>query len=257
MLTPYQFASNSPVMAIDLDGLEGVWYHFFEAGVTFGDVQTSQGLAAIVQSGAAYDDAGETHFTIHSLVNPFTEPENSGSEIRGIELGASFSVKYDKRTSFIHSLNGFETNPGIGRDITQRSKGKIKGGIGISGSANSITISVGPSAGFSVSRLQDDVAGSISLTDEQAQWVNDVAGVPAEMWQVDSEFTTSWVENGNVVGKNHLCRQEMQMENLKIRELIFIPTRVEFGSPKSIRARQIKFSKELIGSDIMKIIKGK
>ncbi len=33
MLTPYQFASNSPIASIDLDGKEGLWYIFAKTGV--------------------------------------------------------------------------------------------------------------------------------------------------------------------------------------------------------------------------------
>jgi hypothetical protein len=32
MLTPYQFASNSPIANVDLDGTEAVWYFMNMAG---------------------------------------------------------------------------------------------------------------------------------------------------------------------------------------------------------------------------------
>lgn len=100
MLTPYQFASNTPIQAIGLDGLEAVSYQV-EARGMYGlgilSVATSQTVGVIVD----FDG---------NLAGFYTPTLGAGAG-EGFVLSSSFTVF--KNAKSVNDIKGFGFNAGV------------------------------------------------------------------------------------------------------------------------------------------------
>lgn len=145
--------------------------------------------------GIAWDAAGKTHFTTRTAT--FTGFDK-GRGIEDIAIGAEATLasggyKYDKRSSFLATLDGSAVNasgPGI--------KGKL--GVGVEFNENVKGINVGLGVGISLSLANDNVILSISLSGSEADIVNDATDVWAETWEVNENNIQPVKQGNEIVG---------------------------------------------------------
>jgi len=169
MLTPFQFASNSPISGIDLDGLEYFNMTTIRA-VSLGSAALGLGYGVsgtVKQQGTAIDMIGVTHFKGHGLVLPKDQGLNDYKEtkpkvILGAELSVTdASINLVAEPIFAYAKNAFSTSiPAI----------NIKGGIGlgISFGKGSFGVSAGLGLGASLKTgEQTTITESISVTNKE------------------------------------------------------------------------------------------
>ena len=222
-LSNYQYASNNPILNIDLDGLEGMTGFFFgnqataqqqayEAQQKWGNKPLSNevkswpwdggvsswyfdldvgagigyGLNYVEQSGIAYDEVGKTHFIMSSILKITNQNLEDSSRnpqlIGGIAASLTFNYKLNKSANTFYGLVG-------GASLSLPTS---KPGYGVSfalgWNKDEFNIGVGLGAGFKINILNPEIKESISLTDKQAEIVNDATDVWTESWIVKHEI---------------------------------------------------------------------
>ena len=192
--TPYQFAGNKPVLAIDLDGLEeemvidkwaGVTYGFFEFDIGLG---LGLGLNYTYQNGFAYDEVGKTKYSAKLTLyvsNQIKEAleKNTPNFIAGASASATVNVQQNwKHETYLGAVGAISI--GLPTNITPKVKGLKLGDIvavNASISAESVTLGIGVGYGIKLAVINTSIIQSVSLTDDQVNTVQDKAGVWFEL----------------------------------------------------------------------------
>ena len=185
-LSTYQFASNSPITGIDLDGLEFLLSNeeakldgwkmppikpistticFAEA--TYGAGLTS-GSKFNITYGIAKDAIGITHFSSYSAF--LTEKKDKSTNWRsvGFSIGADVGYRRDTRTTFGQVMSTESNN--ISTVIP--SFPKFSFGIGFSIDKYGSSFTLGPSVGLLFDNSPSKIWESISLTFNESKEVN-------------------------------------------------------------------------------------
>ena len=207
-LTPYQFASNTPIRAIDLDGLERLDYNympeaepykpkfqshstnikFLEFTFSAGGANDENGVNSCVKvnytTGIATDDAGVTHFSMKTDINP--DKNTSGGKVYGASVGADVGYRYDNRATFRKTLQG----DGISISDVHPSS-KLSFGFGASVGANGFSISLGYSFGFSIDYTSSSLIISISLSVDEAKQTHTDNGQFWSLTKIDYDTKTN------------------------------------------------------------------
>ncbi len=164
MLTPFQFASNSPIAGIDLDGKEFLGYTTImsETGRMAGGLGVG-GHAAIIR-GTAFDMVGTTNFVAYTAIGPSNQDVTSGSRnpqiIFGAEMSGSIGLQVVHKPTFGEAFN----EGGVSSPVTSVSA-KLGGGIGMSASRHSIGVSAGLGLGAVITYgNQTNLKESFSVT---------------------------------------------------------------------------------------------
>lgn len=193
--TPYAFTLNNPIVFVDKDGKwPGVTYMFFEFDIGGG---LAYGLNYVRQEGVAYDEVGKTQFTMVSALYIINQNLNENSPNPEAIAGASVSfgggITQDwSHETFIGDISnyngeagGFQIFAGIGGEI----------GYG----SQRFTAKVGVGVGVEISLINTSISTSISLTDAEADKVNNSTDVLTPTWMLKKEQATL-DENGKVIG---------------------------------------------------------
>jgi RHS repeat-associated protein len=192
--SPYSFGLDNPVVFIDKGGeWPGVTFLFFEMDLGLG---LGYGLNYIEQEGLAYDDVGETHFTMTSavyVINQNLEGHRNDARREKYFLGAggglSLGVKQNWSASTFTQAAGLNSAGGtLPTSSSGAEKGKLKLraslGLGISLTEDDFALTLGLQAGVKLTNFGSTVKHSISLTDQEAGVVNDATDVIFEKWRV-------------------------------------------------------------------------
>ena len=189
-LTSYQYASNRPILMIDIDGLEGAvrdinympeaepykkkgplhttTLKYFEG--TFGSGSPKAGIKCNIMSGIATDDAGVTHFTMVTDYTPDEEEKNLYSI--GASIGGDFAYLVDNRPTFRRTLVGNSTSLS-----TTVPTFRMSLGIGLVFNKHGGGFTLGLSAGLLIDKTKSYLKESISLTNEEASSTHSKEGL--------------------------------------------------------------------------------
>ncbi|PSL45299.1 RHS repeat-associated protein, partial [Chitinophaga niastensis] len=205
MLTPYQFASNSPIAGIDRDGLEFEWFQ-----KTWNKLKNSTyilssggnsaaglgyGVNAGLRVGTAYDVIGKTQFLLTTAIGFWNQDLSDGSTnptaVIGVEAGVDVSAQLVMKPTFGEAMNSLSMS-------SASFDGKISIGAGGGLSIGEDNIGVSGIFGVGVtfkSGNQTVVHTSISITDKEVK--NKTTG--AGEWTVGNILPMK-DENGKTVG---------------------------------------------------------
>lgn len=159
-----------------------------------------KGLSFGFEEGVAWDDAGVTHFTLHKVILPDLADPNY---VFGADVNfSSISYKYSLKGAFPFTLSDSDYDPGLlGGDLSEISaKYKVGLGLNLSTSDKAFKLSLGVSAGFSMSKTGDDVLESVSITREELEMLGVLEFSPNVTWSVSVEDMVPVIRGGKVVG---------------------------------------------------------
>ena len=179
--TPYQFAGNTPIIAIDLEGLEDIWMTDLWTNVQFQysliksklnnsvkfvisdkSLKIGAGYGGIVQTGKAkaYDKYGQTYFRYNAVqwVNPDKTDGNSVAVGGGsISIGGAIDFKSSTFQKSVHKTpTEVSMTPIAGFSISTTDDGGYYG----------INLGVGYEVGCSRVKVQITEAHSLTKSDE-------------------------------------------------------------------------------------------
>ena len=177
-LSTYQFASNSPIAGIDLDGLEfrlsneeaklDGWkmppIKPISTTICFGEATYGAGLKSgskfNITYGTAKDVIGITHFTSYSAF--ITDQKDKGTNWRsvGFSIGADVGYRRDTRTTYGQVMSTESNNI----STVSPSFFKFSFGLGFSKDKYGSSITFGPSVGLLFDNSPSKIWESISLT---------------------------------------------------------------------------------------------
>ncbi len=167
-LTVYQFASNSPIAGIDLDGKEflGSTTIFSSNGNAAGGV--GSGGHAAVYAGTAFDMVGKTEFTAYSAIGPSNQDLTDGSRNPQIIFGAEVSVNIGVQVVHKPTFEGAFNVGAISGPLTVSGKLGLGGGFTIS--SKTLGLSAGLGIGGSITTgNQSKLIQSISVTYDEVK----------------------------------------------------------------------------------------
>ena len=187
-LTPYQFASNSPITGADLDGLE--WYGkntLFTYSESGGTVAIGYGFSGQLQQGVARDVIGKTQYTQVVALAPWNQDLAAETSNPQFSLGAdlniiSAGILIHKQPTFSRATGAVEfdipNNNVSDFDLSSYTdaKGKFnvraKLGIGLTTNSQAFGLSAGFTAGATFKTGdQDYIKFSISVTFKESDMV--------------------------------------------------------------------------------------